>query len=114
MRATVYRFCGCVIAMPVAAWLLPGVMTENAQVAWFAGLLLAAIYLVLRPLIKLVLSPFNCLTFGLVGFVADALLVQLAANWMPGFHVESFLWALLTALLAMALSEGAGRLAERE
>lgn len=114
MKGAMYRFCACVVAMPVAAWILPGVHTAGAQVAWVAGLLLGLIYLVLRPLAKLVLLPFNCLTFGIVGFLVDVLLVQLAAWWMPGFAINGFLWAVLAAVIVSLLREGAGSLARQE
>ena len=114
MKGAMYRFCGCVVSMPVAAWLLPGVHTANAETAWVAGLFLGLIYLILRPLAKLILLPFNCLTFGILGFVIDVLLVQLAAWWMPGFLIDGFLWAVLVAVIVSFLREGAGSLAGRE
>ncbi len=114
MMGVVYRFCGCVVAMPVAAYILPGVHTANAQTAWFAGLMLGVIYLILRPIAKLVLTPLNCLSFGVLGFVVDALFVRLAASWMPGFQVDSFLWACAASVIVALAREGAGRLAGKE
>lgn len=111
MRGIALRFCGCVIAMPVAAWLLPGVHTVDAQTAWMTGLLLGAVYLLLRPIAKILLKPLSCLTFGIFGFVVDTLFVQLAAQWMTGFKIDSFLWAAAVAILVAFLREGLGMLA---
>ncbi len=108
-----YRFCGCVVAMPIAAWLLPGVHTVNAETAWIAGVILGLIYLILRPIAKLILSPLNCLSFGILGFVVDTLFVQLTSSWLPGFAVDSFLWAMAASAIVAVLREGAGSLAGR-
>ena len=112
MKGIAFRFAGCVIAMPVAAWLLPGVHTANAEAAWVAGVLLGGIYLVLRPIAKLLLTPLNCLSFGILGFLVDAAFVLLAAEGMTGFRVDGFLWALATSLIVSALREALGHLAE--
>lgn len=104
------RFCGTVIALPLAAWVLPGVHAVSQEMAWIAGVLLGILYLVLRPLAKLILSPLNCLSFGLLGFLIDAGFVMLTSNWMIGFTVDGFLWAVVTALLVTIVREGAGKL----
>lgn len=106
-----FRFCGTLVAVPLAAWLLPGVHASGNEIAWIAGVLLGLIYLVLRPLIKLLLSPFNCLTFGLVGFLVDIGLVNLVANWLGGIAIDGFWWSVLVALIVAVCREGAGRLA---
>ncbi len=114
MRGTLYRFAGSALSLPVAAWLLPGVHTQNAVTAWLAGLILALIYLVIRPVAKLILTPFNCLTFGILGFVVDALFVLLAASWMPGFAIDGFWWAVATAMIAEVIRGLAGMFAGKD
>lgn len=111
MTGAMFRFCGTMVSIPLAAWLFPGVWAESYTTAWIAGVLLAFVFLLLRPLVKLLLSPFNCLTFGLVGLLADVGLVYLIAEWMPGIHINGFAWIAATAVLVMLLREGLGRLA---
>lgn len=113
MTAIIFRFAGCVLAMPLAAWLLPGVQTVNPETAWIAGMMLGALYLVVRPIARLIMTPLNCLTIGILGFVVDALFVQLAASWLSGFEVDGFGWALLTALITSVLRELMGSLAKK-
>lgn len=111
MTGAMFRFCGTVIAVPLAAWLLPGVYAASGQIAWIAGVLLGLMFLILRPIAKLLLTPFNCLTFGLIGFLLDIGFVQLTARWMHGFAIESFWWAIVVALVVTVLRESLGRLA---
>lgn len=110
MTGVLFRFCATVVAMPTAAWLLPGVHAANSQVAWLTGVLLGLIYLILRPIAKLLLSPLNCLSLGVIGFLADVGFVYLAARWMGSFRIDGFLWAIATALLVALLREGLGKI----
>lgn len=112
MTGAMFRFCGTMAAIPLAVWLFPGVWAESYTIAWVAGVLLAVVFLVLRPLVKLLLSPFNCLTFGLVGLLADVGLVYLMAQWVPGIYINGFAWIAATAVLVMFLREGLGKLAD--
>lgn len=104
------RFCATVVAVPLAVWILPGVQAASWEIAWIAGALLGIVFLVLRPIIKLLLTPLNCLTFGLVGFFADVAFVHLTAGWVHGFIIENLVWSALTALIIFILREGMGKL----
>ena len=88
------------------ARLMPGLAVSGDRAALAAGLALAALYLLLRPLARLLTKPLGCLTFGLIGTAVDAALVELCAYWLGGdFRVESFLWAAAVAL-AVNLTRG--------
>jgi len=108
------RFLGCVVAMPVAAWLLPGVHAATPEAAWIAGLLLGIVYLIIRPIAKLILSPFNCLTFGLVGFLIDVLFLRFVAGNVAGFVVDSFLWAAAASVVVAVMREALGKAGKRK
>lgn len=112
MLGFMLRFCGCVLAMPAAAWLLPGVHAATPEAAWIAGALLGCLYLFVRPILRLLITPLNCLSVGILGFIIDALFVQLAASWLTGFTIESFLWALGAALVTSILRELMGKLGD--
>lgn len=111
MMGVLFRFVGTMVAVPLAALMLPGVHAASNEVAWLAGVLLGLIYLILRPLIKLLLTPFNCLTFGVIGFLLDAGLVQLVTRFLRGFTVDSFWWGLAVALFVFLLREALGKVA---
>ena len=114
MKGIIARFLGCVLAMPIAAAALPGVHTASGEAAWLAGLLLGVAYLLLRPLVRLLLSPLNCLTLGLIGFVFDVALIQFVADQTVGFRVDSFLWAVAASLVVSICREAMGALFKKE
>lgn len=72
---------------------------------FIAVLALAIINALIRPILKLLTLPLNCLTFGLLGIVINALLFWLAGRLVPGFRVESF-WAALFGSVVMGVVSG--------
>ena len=111
MTGIALRFFACTAALPLAALLLPGVESAGPEDAWIAGGLLAFVYLVLRPVLRLLVSAGNCLSLGLLGFAVDAGLVWGIAQVFPGVRYESFPWALAAAGIVTVLRGGADVLA---
>ena len=73
---------------------------------FIAVLVLAIINALIRPILKLLTLPLNCLTFGLFGIIINALLFWLAGSgWLvEGFRVESFLAALFGSVVMGVVS----------
>jgi len=55
---------------------------------------LAIVNAVIRPIVKVLTLPLNCLTFGLFAFVVNALLFWGTAYFTKGIEVQTF-WAAL-------------------
>lgn len=97
----------CMLAVPTT----PCLMYRRAMSAdlallkpyLLAGLLLGAVHLLIRPLLRLLTAPIGCLTLGLSGVALDVGLIYLAAALVEGFVIPEFLCALLTALLINAV-----------
>lgn len=87
------------IAVFSAAYILPGVEVESFTSALVAAIVLGVINAFLKPVLLILTLPINILTLGLFTFVLNALLILLAANIVPGFHVNGFLSALLLSLV---------------
>ncbi len=78
------------LAVLVVAWLVPGITVNSYLAAMFAGLAIAVINSVLRPILQLLALPFSILTFGFFALVVNAALFALAARFVPGFDVAGF------------------------
>ena len=90
-----------VLAIVIAAYLVPG-----TEVTVFGALILAvvlaALNLLVRPLIFILTLPLNILTLGLFSFVINALLVLLASEIVPGFSIVGF-WSAFFFAIVLAL-----------
>lgn len=87
------------LAIFVTAYLLPGVHVLGPQTYLILAIVLAVINTFLKPVITLLTLPLNIITLGLFSVVINALLILLAAKIVPGFSVDSFLWAILFGLV---------------
>jgi putative membrane protein len=82
------------VAVFVTAYILPGVKLDGWTSALIVAIVLGLINTVIRPLLLILTLPINILTLGLFTFVIIAACVMLASAFVPGFHVDGFLWAM--------------------
>ncbi|MFN3996556.1 phage holin family protein [Algoriphagus sp.] len=82
------------ISVLIADFLLSGVSINT----WTTGFLLAAVIilinLTLKPIMVILTLPITLITFGLFLLVINALVILMAAYFIPGFSVANFWWAL--------------------
>ena len=96
MFAAFVRFAVTVAAVPLCAEYLDGVKMLDLTNALVVGVILAAIYTVLRPVMRLILSVLNFCTLGLL-YIAVVF--------------DSYWWALAVAVIinvARTLVDAAG------
>ena len=83
---------------------LPGIHIHTFWTAIVLSLVLAFLHFLLKPILIILTLPITILTFGLFLFVINALIVLLAGNFVSGFEVDGFGWALLFSLLLSLLT----------
>ncbi|MBX9852578.1 MAG: phage holin family protein [Cytophagaceae bacterium] len=86
-------------AVWLVAAILPGVKIRNFISAIWVSVLLALVNGTLGWILKLLTLPFNIITFGLVGFIINVLMILLVDKLTFSFHVRNFWWAALFAIL---------------
>jgi len=89
------------IGLVVMAVILPGLKIDNLRSAAGVVLISSIINALLWPLLSRVFLPFMVYTLGLATLILNALIFGLAANFLPGIHVESF-WTLIAAVIGMS------------
>ncbi len=100
-----------VVALIVAAWLIPGIRVEGANAFITFGvmaLILGFFNTFLRPLLRILAIPFIILTLGLFLLVINALILMLSAwiarNLGIGFYVDGFWSAFWGSLIVSVVS----------
>jgi putative membrane protein len=86
-------------AVIISAYLLPGVQVVDFITAIVVAFVLGLLNLLLKPLLIILTIPVTIMSFGLFLLVINAFIVQLAAFFVRGFNVDSFLWALLFSII---------------
>lgn len=64
-----------------------------------AAVVLGIVNGVVRPIVLLLALPVSCATFGLFGFVVNAVLFWLVGQFVPGFHVRGVEAALFGSIV---------------
>ncbi len=99
MFAALLRFVITVAAIPLCAEFMDGVHLLDMHNVIVAGAILAVIFTVLRPIMRLILSVLNFCTLGLIYIAADAWIVWTAAHYVQNsVAFESYWWALAVAV----------------
>jgi putative membrane protein len=87
------------IGLWVATLCVPGVHYDSPGWLLGAGLVLGVVNAVVRPIAFILTLPITIVTLGLFLLVLNALMVSLVAWMLPGFHVDGFKSAFLTAII---------------
>lgn len=88
----------------VATFILPGVECDSLFELAAASLLLGVLNASVKPLLMVVALPFLLMTLGLFLIVINALLLSFVAWVVPAFHIDSFGWAMLGAIIIGTVS----------
>src|SRR5262245_11658063 len=90
----------------LAAQVVPGIALRGKPLwpALLAGLVLALINALVKPIVKLVTLPLTLVTLGLFLFVLNAFCLWLTSASVPGFDIKGFKPAFLGALLISVVS----------
>ena len=103
MFGAILRFAVTVAAIPLCAQYMDGVHMTDWPHAALIGAILAVLYMVLRPLARLLLKVVNWLTLGLLYVAVDAWLVWTAAALVENsVQFQNFWWALAVAAVLNA------------
>ncbi|MEX2594262.1 MAG: phage holin family protein [Anditalea sp.] len=87
------------LAVILAAYILPGISVEDFFTGIVIAALLALLNITIKPVLIFLTIPITLVTLGLFLLVINALMVIIAAEIVPGFVVEGFLWAVLFSLI---------------
>lgn len=87
------------VALLIVARILPGIEVNGIGEALIAAVVVGLVGATVGVVLKLLLSPFIILTFGLVYFLINGLTLKLASEFVPGFRVRGCLTAVIGAIL---------------
>jgi putative membrane protein len=92
------------IALAIVAHLNIGVSYKDVGSLAIATVVIGLLNAFVRPVLALLTLPLNCLTFGLFGFVLNAILFKAADMLVDGFQVEGWLGAILGPIIMGVIS----------
>jgi len=87
------------VALLIVADLVPGFHVRHIGAALLAALVIGFVNATLGLLLKIITLPLTILTFGIFLLVVNALMLEVAAWFVPGFTVYGFAAAFWGALV---------------
>jgi putative membrane protein len=84
--------------------ILSGIQIKEFTTALILALVLAVLNAIIKPILIILTLPITIITFGLFLFVINALIILLASDFVKGFKVDGFWWALLFSFLLSILT----------
>lgn len=100
----VIRLAVNVFALLVVAYLVPGFVLANFWTAIVAAITIGVVNTFIRPIIQLIALPFSMITFGIVAFLINVLLLWGTSTLVPGFEIDSFLTAIIGSIALSLIS----------
>ncbi len=100
----VIRFLGTVLAVLLAAYVVPGFVVSSFYTAAIVALILGVLNITIKPILVVLTLPLNLITLGFFTFIINALLIWFIASFVQGFSVSGFIPALLGGLIIAVVS----------
>ncbi len=111
MRGWIIHWILSGIALIVVANILPGIQVDGLKAALIAALVIGLVSATVGLILKIILLPFILLTLGIVYFLINGLMLELASALVPGFRVSGFLTAVIGSILLTLVDYLLNRLA---
>src|SRR5262245_56998700 len=92
------------LGLVIVAKLVPGFEIRGFGTALLAAVVVGFVNATLGFLLKILTFPLTFVTLGLSWFVSNALMLKLAAAFVPGFRIEGFLPAFLGAIVLSVIN----------
>lgn len=101
----IIRVIANAVAILLISYLLPRVVTaDGVMAALAAAFVLGLVNAVVRPLFVLLTLPITVVTLGAFLLVINGLLLWFVSAFVPGFHVNGFLAAVVGSVLLSIVS----------
>ncbi len=102
MRGLLIRWFLNAAALWLTSTIVKGIEVRGLGALLIAALVLGILNAFLRPIVLLLTLPLNILTLGLLTFVINGIMLQLAAAGVRGFEVHG-LWAAIIGALILSI-----------
>ena len=92
------------VSLFVVIYLLPGIKSDRILTVVIAGLVLGLVNALFKPILFILTLPINILTLGFFTLFINGFLFFMVSKIVSGFHIESYWWAFLGAILFSIVS----------
>jgi putative membrane protein len=92
------------LALLIVARVVPGFHVSGIAAALWAAIVIGLVNATLGLFLKVITLPLTILTLGIFWLIINALMLELASAFVPGFHISGFGAAFLGAIVLMLVN----------
>ena len=94
------------LSLVIVAHVIPGFQVSGLAAALIAALVVGFVNGTVGFVLKILTFPLTIVTLGIFWIVINALMLKLAAAFVPGFRIQGFLPAFLGAIVLSLVNVG--------
>src|SRR5437763_16903850 len=102
------------IALFLLVQFIPGFHAGSWTTLAIAALVLGLLNAIVKPILFFLTLPLTIITLGLFLIVLNGIILELTAWLVPGFRIDSFVWACVGAIVLGLISLVTHRIGRRE
>lgn len=87
------------LAVWITSRVVPGFYVNGALAALIAAVVIGLVNATLGLFLKVITFPLTLLTLGIFWLVINAVMLELASAFVPGFHIQNFVAAFWGAIV---------------
>ena len=92
------------LALFIVVTIVPGFHYNSITTLAIAALVLGLLNAIVRPILFVLTLPITVITLGLFLLILNAIMVELTAWLVPGFRIDSFVAAIIGAVVLTIVS----------
>jgi putative membrane protein len=104
MQKMLVHWAASALSLWLVSQIVPGFIVGGAVPALIGALVIGLVNATLGLFLKVVTFPLTILTLGLFWFVINAMMILLAANFVPGLYVAGFASAFWGGIVLMLVN----------
>ena len=98
------------LALFLVVTIVPGFHYHSLTTLAVAALVLGLLNAIVKPILFVLTLPITVITLGLFLLVLNAIMIELTAWLVPGFRIDSFIAAIIGAIVLTIVSWVTGRI----
>jgi len=102
------------LALFIVVHVVPGFHPSSWTTLAIAALVLGLLNAIVKPILFFLTLPLTIITLGLFLIVLNGIILELTAWLVPGFRIDSFVWACVGAIVLGLISLVTHRIGRRE
>ena len=90
MKRILIHWALSAVAIWIVSQIVPGVIVDGIVAALIAAIVIGFVNATIGIVLKIMTLPLTIMTLGIFWLIINALMIELAANFIPGFFIASF------------------------